>query len=64
MTKRERHELVCEEMQATGRVHVGEVAARMGVSEMTVRRDFEELEERGVLTRVHGGAISNVPRSY
>ncbi len=64
MTKRERHELVCEAVQATGRVHVGEVAARMGVSEMTVRRDFEELEERGVLTRVHGGAISNVSRSY
>ncbi len=64
MTKGERHQLVSEAVQATGRVHVGDLAARMGVSEMTVRRDFEALEERGVLTRVHGGAISNVSRSY
>ena len=64
MTKNERHELVCESVQAAGRVHVGDLAARTGVSEMTIRRDLEELEERGVLTRVHGGAISNVSRSY
>lgn len=64
MGKNERHELICEAVQAAGRVHVGDLAARTAVSEMTVRRDLEELEERGVLTRVHGGAISNVSRSY
>ena len=64
MRKQDRHELVCELVQATGRVKVGDLAARMDVSEMTVRRDLEELEDRGVLTRVHGGAVSNVSRSY
>ena len=64
MTKQERHELVWQAVQATGRVHVGDLAGRTGVSEMTIRRDLEDLEERGVLTRVHGGAISNVSRSY
>ena len=64
MRKQDRHELVCELVQQTGRVKVGDLAARMDVSEMTVRRDLEELEDRGVLTRVHGGAVSNVSRSY
>lgn len=64
MTKAGRHQLICDLVGATGRVHVGDLAARAEVSEMTVRRDLEELEERGVLTRVHGGAISNVSRSF
>lgn len=64
MTKNERHRLISEAVQATGRVRVTDLAARADVSEMTVRRDLEELEERGVLTRVHGGAVSNVSRSF
>jgi len=49
---------------ATDEIEVGPQAARMDVSEMTVRRDLEELEERGLVTRVHGGAVSNVSRSF
>lgn len=64
MSKTERHRLIFEAVQATGRVRVVELAQRTGVSEMTVRRDLEDLEEGGVLTRVHGGAVSNVSRSF
>lgn len=64
MTKDDRHQLVAEMVQGTGRVRVVDLAARMGVSEMTVRRDLEELEESGLITRVHGGAVSNVSRSF
>lgn len=64
MTREERHRLVCDVVQATGRIKVADLAARMQVSEMTVRRDLEELEARGVVTRVHGGAVSNVSRSF
>ncbi len=60
MTREQRHQLVCDAVQATGRVRVGDLASRLQVSEMTIRRDLEELEGRGVLTRVHGGAVSNV----
>lgn len=35
-----------------------EVARRLGVSEMTVRRDLRRLEEDGVLRRVAGGATA------
>lgn len=31
----------------------------LSVSEVTIRRDLEELERRGILERIHGGAISN-----
>ena len=43
----------------TGVVSVTVLARQLGVSEMTIRRDLDWLEQRSVLTRVHGGAISN-----
>lgn len=41
-----------------GFLSVAEAAERMGVSAMTIRRDLEALESRGVLTRTHGGAVA------
>ena len=43
----------------SGRAHVGDLAERFSVSEMTVRRDLRELERDGKLERVHGGAVSS-----
>lgn len=40
-----------------GRVVVREVAARLGITQETVRRDLDRLEESGVARRVHGGAV-------
>ncbi len=42
-----------------GRVSVEETASELGVSPATVRRDFEDLAAQQLLTRTHGGAISN-----
>ncbi len=39
-------------------VSVAELAARHGVSEMTIRRDLDELAQQGVVRRVRGGALS------
>lgn len=64
MSKRQRHELIGTLVGASGRVRVADIAARAEVSEMTVRRDLEELEAQGVLIRVHGGAVSTVSRSF
>lgn len=36
---------------------MAELAAELGCSDMTVRRDLESLERDGVLRRVHGGAV-------
>lgn len=40
-----------------GFLSVAETADRLGVSGMTIRRDLEAMEARGLLTRTHGGAI-------
>jgi len=37
---------------------LGELSAALGVSESTVRRDLEVLENQGSIRRTHGGAVS------
>lgn len=58
MIKAERQERVLEVLEAQGTLTVKEASDALGVSEMTVRRDLEELAEQGALVRVHGGARS------
>ncbi len=41
-----------------GFISVASVAAELGVSEMTIRRDLAELEREGHLVRTHGGALA------
>ncbi|MBO3143478.1 DeoR/GlpR family DNA-binding transcription regulator [Dermatophilus congolensis] len=42
-----------------GRVEVGELAALLGVSQVTVRKDLDELTRQGLLRREHGAAVAN-----
>lgn len=37
---------------------LGELAALLGVSESTVRRDLDALEQHGLIRRTHGGVVS------
>lgn len=43
--------------RAQGRVSVEELAARFAVTPQTIRKDLNELCERRLMSRVHGGAI-------
>jgi DeoR family transcriptional regulator, fructose operon transcriptional repressor len=45
-------------LRRDGRVYVAQSARALGVAEMTIRRDLEVLEGRGVARRVRGGAVS------
>lgn len=56
MIKAERHERVKAFLDAQGTVSVKEISEALDVSEMTVRRDLEELSASGDVERVHGGA--------
>jgi DeoR/GlpR family transcriptional regulator of sugar metabolism len=53
-----RHARLLDMLVRNGFLSVAEAAERMAVSRMTIRRDLETLEARGVLTRTHGGAIA------
>src|ERR1019366_9490484 len=53
-----RHQMIVQALRQHSPVLVGELAAALECSEMTVRRDLETLERSGGLRRVHGGAAS------
>jgi DeoR family transcriptional regulator of aga operon len=52
-----RRTLLTDEINRVGQIVTSEIAARLGVSEVTVRADLEDLERRGRVTRTHGGAV-------
>ncbi|SNY64732.1 DeoR/GlpR family DNA-binding transcription regulator [Paractinoplanes atraurantiacus] len=62
MTISERHRRILDAVQHAGQAGVAELAALTGTSEMTVRRDLEQLAEQGMLERYRGGARSLVLR--
>jgi DeoR family glycerol-3-phosphate regulon repressor len=55
-----RHECILERLAADKRVSVSNLATQFQVAEETIRRDLKELEVRGLLRRIHGGAV--IPR--
>lgn len=52
----QRRERIMDELRRDGSVRVSQLAAAIGVSEITVRRDVTALADAGLVTRVHGGA--------
>jgi DeoR family transcriptional regulator, fructose operon transcriptional repressor len=53
----ERHSCIAAISRTRGRVEVTALATELGVTTETIRRDLTSLERRGLLRRVHGGAI-------
>lgn len=49
---------ILESVRQSGSVQVAEIAGRLAVSEMTIRRDLLDLEREGHLKRLHGGAVA------
>jgi DeoR family fructose operon transcriptional repressor len=46
-----------QQLARHGRVEAGRLADELGVSAESIRKDLTTLEDRGLLRRVHGGAI-------
>ncbi|MFE2042122.1 DeoR/GlpR family DNA-binding transcription regulator [Streptomyces sp. NPDC059477] len=59
----QRRALILDEVRRRGGVRVNELTRRLGVSDMTVRRDLDALARQGVLEKVHGGAVPLVDAS-
>lgn len=58
MLKEERHEYILNRISKDHRIYVTTLSEELGISDDTLRRDLVELESKGLLTKVHGGAIA------
>ncbi len=57
MLSDERRALILDRVRLRGRVVAADLTAELDVSADTIRRDLRELDEAGLLRRVHGGAL-------
>ncbi|HEX3661964.1 MAG TPA: transcriptional repressor AgaR [Acidobacteriaceae bacterium] len=53
----ERRRHILSLVQSQGRVLVGELSRALGISQITIRKDLEHLQSRGLVQRTHGGAL-------
>lgn len=58
MLKRERLHKIVEMVNTQGIITVNEIINKLDVSDMTIRRDLDELDKAGKIVRIHGGAQS------
>lgn len=53
----ERQSRILKELQLHEAVRVADIATALNVSEMTIRRDIEALDQNGLARKIHGGAM-------
>ncbi|MBE7679087.1 MULTISPECIES: DeoR/GlpR family DNA-binding transcription regulator [Paenibacillus] len=58
MLAAERYDRIVEMVNESGSMRVSELSDRCRVTEETIRRDLDRLEQAGRLRRSHGGAVS------
>ncbi len=61
MLSEERRNAILESLAQHHRILVAEMSRYLHTSHVTIRKDLEVLERRGLLHRVHGGAIAANP---
>ena len=54
----ERRQHVLTRIQRDGRAIVGELSDQLGISRITIRKDLEHLQSKGLIQRTHGGALA------
>jgi DeoR family transcriptional regulator, aga operon transcriptional repressor len=59
-----RYTTILTALQQSGRVLVDALSEQLDVSVVTIRRDLDALEQKGLLRRTHGGAVSIEPLFY
>jgi DeoR/GlpR family transcriptional regulator of sugar metabolism len=57
MLKRERHQYIMDKFQETEKINTIDLAIELRISEDTIRRDFNELHNKGLINKVYGGAF-------
>ncbi|MBL4905801.1 MAG: DeoR/GlpR transcriptional regulator [Flavobacteriaceae bacterium] len=64
MLKRERQLKIIEKVRDKRKVSSVFLAEELNVSEDTIRRDLNELAGKGLITKVHGGAVISIQKLY
>lgn len=64
LTLQERRNKIIELINENGRVNVNELSKLFNISSVVIRTDLSELEKQGLLSRVHGGAITSYKSYY
>ena len=54
----QRRKKILECVNKEGKVKVADLSRLFGISEVTIRNDLSDLENEGMLERIHGGAVS------
>lgn len=64
MSLNERKKKILELLEKNGSVKVTELSKMFDISEVTVRNYLADMESKGLLSRVHGGALSSYKPYY
>ena len=56
----QREKIILDRLSAEGSVSVGALARDLGLSEVTIRGDLRELEDKGWINRTRGGASASI----
>src|SRR3970282_1903976 len=62
MLKAERHKLIMDKLVENKKLNTIDLAIDLNVSEDTIRRDLNELDKKGLLEKVYGGAFPIVDK--
>lgn len=57
MHKEQRHREMIDLLSMNNIMSVTELSEKLNASKMTIRRDLEQLEKKGIIKKVHGGAL-------
>ena len=64
MTAEQRKQKILDLLKEQDSVRVTNLARFFGVSEVTIRTYLEDMEKKGLLSRIHGGAVSSYKPYY
>ena len=59
----ERERIIMDRLSSDGSVSVGALARDLGLSEVTIRGDLRDLEDKGWISRKRGGATASIHRA-
>lgn len=61
MNAQKRKQHILKQLEASGEVEIRQLGLELNISEITIRRDLNQLAEDGLLYRTHGGAMKVNP---